>query len=176
MSILFVDFCCVVVSLKLATNCFQSWFQIDGGNRGVQREFDWSRRWAENTIKEISRKYQGNMIKEIPRKYDQGNTKEIWSRKCHQGVLCEFDWSRGEEEIWPKKYQGNMIKEIRSRKCDQRNINEMLRKYIQGNMIKEIAMTIIILIIMVNLVRRELPLSSFESQVKYDNGNIKEIR
>ena len=26
-----------------------------------------------------------------------------------------------------------------------------------------------------NLVRRELPLSSFESQVKYDNGNIKEI-
>ena len=82
----------------------------------------------------------------------------------------------GEQEIRSKKYQGNMIKEIRSRKCDQRNINEMLRKYIQGNMIKEIAMTIIILIIMVNLVRRELPLSSFESQVKYDNGNIKEIR
>ena len=88
-SILFVDFCCAVVSLKLATNCFQSWFQIDGGNRGVQREFDWSRRWAGNTIKEISRKCdQGNMIKEIPRKYDQGNIQEIWSRKCHQGVFC----------------------------------------------------------------------------------------
>ena len=60
---------------------------------------------------------------------------------------------QGGEEISGKYDQGN-VKEIRSEKY-------------QGNMIKEIlkdtTMIIIIFIIMVNLVRRELPLSSFES-------------